>query len=971
MTEKIRKFFAVLLLCVFAVTLFCPVMHAGEAKKVIRVAYGADNIILNQNSNGFYQGYGVAYLNKISQYTGWTYEYVEESWEKQLQDLKDGKIDLICTAQKTEQREKEYDFSALSVGTEETVVYTREDHQDNKEIYYQDYEHMDGRTVGMLKDRIQNEQFREREHQKGFTCQEKIYTTDDELLSALSKGSVDMIVTGSLSFYENLRTVDQFGTSPFYFMTVRGNEEVMNPLNRAQEEIESTVPNFQEELWQQYYENQNTTLLFTREETEYIRNNQKKLKVACISEMPPLCYEDKKTGELTGIYIALLERLKEISGLDMEFISVPYKSEPDKLAVSGKYDFIAGTMYNQEFIENPDVQLSEGFFNRAYYLVVSSDTDAYTLEKPIIAMSEIFDRYRSMLQNDYGDAEYLYTETSADALDAVLDKKADGALVGTYIGEYYLKQSKYRNLTMTGVCLAQAQTCLLYPTGTDTNLVSVINKSIGCLTQNDINEAIRQYSAEQTYEPTLKEALTQFKTQVLAVFLLFGTLCAALSFYSKWRNGRKLKEAEREIYKKRVETDSLTGLLNKEEFYLRGQKFLEEHQNVTSYIVFINVENFKLINDLFSVKAGDQFLQYLAGVIRDMSEQSGAVCTRYESDHFVMLTVEDIAQIRKQIENLSEKANAYELNLTMEISAGIYEVKEKNKSLRIMCDRAHLASDSIKNNHLVQVAVYDDSHRQNLIQEQKIISQMNEALKEKQFKAYFQPKYDMRNDEVIGAEALVRWEHPEKGIVSPGVFIPVFEKNGFIGQLDLYIYEETCEFLKKCMDEKLPLHPISINLSRVGFYNPNLCDSLCQIADKYGIPRKYLELEVTETAYTNDSRMIFSVLERLRKEEFRILMDDFGSGYSSLNMLKEAPIDEIKLDMRFLSADDPYGRAENILHMVIAMGNQMKLSVIAEGVETQRQKEMLQNFACNKAQGYYYAKPMKRGEYVTLLKKEV
>lgn len=524
---------------------------------------------------------------------------------------------------------------------------------------------------------------------------------------------------------------------------------------------------------------------------------------------------------------------------------------------------------------------------------------------------------------------------------------------------------------MTGVCLAQAQTCLLYPTGTDTNLVSVINKSIGCLTQNDINEAIRQYSAEQTYEPTLKEALTQFKTQVLAVFLLFGTLCAALSFYSKWRNGRKLKEAEREIYKKRVETDSLTGLLNKEEFYLRGQKFLEEHQNATSYIVFINVENFKLINDLFSVKAGDQFLQYLAGVIRDMSEQSGAVCTRYESDHFVMLTVEDIAQIRKQIENLSEKANAYELNLTMEISAGIYEVKEKNKSLRIMCDRAHLASDSIKNNHLVQVAVYDDSHRQNLIQEQKIISQMNEALKEKQFKAYFQPKYDMRNDEVIGAEALVRWEHPEKGIVSPGVFIPVFEKNGFIGQLDLYIYEETCEFLKKCMDEKLPLHPISINLSRVGFYNPNLCDSLCQIADKYGIPRKYLELEVTETAYTNDSRMIFSVLEMLRKEGFRILMDDFGSGYSSLNMLKEAPIDEIKLDMRFLSADDPYGRAENILHMVIAMGNQMKLSVIAEGVETQRQKEMLQNFACNKAQGYYYAKPMKRGEYVTLLKKEV
>lgn len=470
------------------------------------------------------------------------------------------------------------------------------------------------------------------------------------------------------------------------------------------------------------------------------------------------------------------------------------------------------------------------------------------------------------------------------------------------------------------------------------------------------------------HQPTLTDFMKQYRVQIICGCLIFVVACVLIHLYNKWQVARQIEKAEQEIYKKKVETDALTGLLNKEGFYLRGREYLKKHPSEQVKVVFLNVENFKLINDLFGVQAGDNFLQYLAGVIREQCADSDVVGSRYEADHFVVLTAENIDEITRKVETLCKKADDYNLDIITEISAGVYEIRDPEKSLRIMCDRAHLAADSIKNNHLVQVAVYDDSHRQNLIREQRIISEMSTALNEKQFKAYFQPKYDMRNDQVIGAEALVRWEHPEKGIIPPVAFIPVFEKNGFVGKLDLYIYEETCAFLKRCMDEEIPLHPVSINLSRVGFYNPNLCSSLCEIADKYQVPRKYLELEVTETAYTNDSKAIFSVLEKLREEGFRILMDDFGSGYSSLNMLKEAPIDEIKLDMRFLSADDPYGRAENILHMVIAMGNQMKLSVIAEGVETQSQKDMLQNFACNKAQGYYYAKPMRMEEYMTLLK---
>ena len=432
----------------------------------------------------------------------------------------------------------------------------------------------------------------------------------------------------------------------------------------------------------------------------------------------------------------------------------------------------------------------------------------------------------------------------------------------------------------------------------------------------------------------------------------------------------QVEAAAQEAYRCRMETDELTGLLNKEGFYRRGREFLEKHSEADARIVYINIENFKLVNDLFGEDAGDGFLKFIGLELEKIFGRIDIVSCRYEADHFVILTLDNEDRIQAKINHFCNRIRDYYLKTTVEISAGIYEIRDRSKSLRIMCDRAHLAAESIKKNHMIQVAVYDDTHRKKLIQEQMIINELDDALKEKQFKAFFQPKYDMCTDRVIGAEALVRWEHPEKGLLPPGIFIPVLEKNGYIAKVDLYIYEETCIFLKKCMDEGIPLHPVSVNLSRVGFYNPNLFQTLCEIAERYQIPRKYLELEITETAYAIDSEMIFSVVEKLRQGGFRILMDDFGSGYSSLNMLKEAPVDEIKLDMRFLSAADPYGRAEEILHMIITMGNDMKLSIIAEGVETEQQKVMLQWFGCNKAQGYFYARPMREAEYTELLRKE-
>ena len=544
------------------------------------------------------------------------------------------------------------------------------------------------------------------------------------------------------------------------------------------------------------------------------------------------------------------------------------------------------------------------------------------------------------------------------------------AVVDSYAASYYLQDEKYHNLALSGIVYTKAETCMIYADNVDPNLVSVINKSIGSLSSQDEENIIRQYSINLMKTFSIWELLGKYKYQMICILIFLVALTVIVIANNRHRTQMQVEAAAQEAYRSRMETDELTGLLNKEGFYRRGSEFLEEHSEADARILYINIENFKLVNDLFGEDAGDEFLKFIGRELEKNFGRIDIISCRYEADHFVILTLESEGRIQAQMNRLCDRIRDYYLKTTVEISAGIYEIRDRSKSLRIMCDRAHLAAESIKKNHMAQIAVYDDTHRKKLIQEQMIINELGDALKEKQFKAFFQPKYDMRTDRIIGAEALVRWEHPEKGLLSPGIFIPVLEKNGYIAKVDLYIYEETCIFLKKCMDEGIPLYPVSVNLSRVGFYNPKLFQTLCEIAERYQIPKKYLELEITETAYATDSEKIFSVVEKLRQGGFRVLMDDFGSGYSSLNMLKEAPIDEIKLDMRFLSAADPYERAEEILHMIITMGNHMKLSIIAEGVETEQQKAMLQGYGCNKAQRYFYARPMREEEYTELLRKE-
>ncbi|RDU22034.1 putative bifunctional diguanylate cyclase/phosphodiesterase [Anaerosacchariphilus polymeriproducens] len=418
------------------------------------------------------------------------------------------------------------------------------------------------------------------------------------------------------------------------------------------------------------------------------------------------------------------------------------------------------------------------------------------------------------------------------------------------------------------------------------------------------------------------------------------------------------KEKENELkFRYMAEYDSLTGIYNRDTFFRKTKEMLNQNKNEKYVLIHWDVERFKVINDLFGNKVGDEILKEIARYFEHSMKDIG-IAGRLETDHFAVCFPEKYLDMDATIKQINNNFKAIHLSYEILIHAGVYFIDDISVPVNIMCDRAQLALMTVKGNYIRRYAFYDKKLRDSILGEQELKIDMHGALEKEQFEIYIQPKCKMEGKQVIGGESLVRWLHPVKGMISPKDFIPLFEKSGFIVKLDAYVWEKTCQLIAKWKKEGHEITPLSVNVSRINFFNPKLCDQLLELVQKYDIDPKYLELEVTESVYIQEATLIYGVLEKLQSLGFHILMDDFGSGYSSLNMLKDAPVDIIKLDLRFLSGDDKKGRGRDILSAVVQMAKVLRLQVIAEGVETEEQAKFLKDIQCDYAQGYYYSRPV-------------
>lgn len=407
----------------------------------------------------------------------------------------------------------------------------------------------------------------------------------------------------------------------------------------------------------------------------------------------------------------------------------------------------------------------------------------------------------------------------------------------------------------------------------------------------------------------------------------------------------------------------------------RAQKIQHFESNVRDLILHssksiaciqFDISRFKIINDIYGERMGDQILQFIKDNLAEICNET-QYYLNLRSDVFVVLSeFQQESELDELVRQIQTRCNMFK-NIKLTYSIGVYIVNDRKMDLRQIEDRAAMARKKAKGNMMNNVLYYQEEFKEMLYIRNFIEESLPSAIDEKQFQMYLQPKYSIVQNHIVGAEALVRWQHPDRGMIYPNEFIPVIEENGYIKKVDYYIWKEACNFLKRCEQAGIKNCPVSVNVSRLHLTDTVFMDYLAQTIHEAGIPKEQLELEITETI---GDEQISNMAELLKHQGYKLLMDDFGSGYSSLNILLETPFDVIKLDKKFMENMMVSEKGRLILEYVVAMADKLGLELLAEGVETEEQVKLLRKIGCDNVQGYYYAKPMPVEDFFELLQKD-
>lgn len=449
---------------------------------------------------------------------------------------------------------------------------------------------------------------------------------------------------------------------------------------------------------------------------------------------------------------------------------------------------------------------------------------------------------------------------------------------------------------------------------------------------------------------------------ILSRLLLLGIVVIFLAamiimLVIQWKNAKKITTL---AYK-----DEITGRSNWQKFVAVCNARLGSRSWWSSKhaALCIDINRFTIYKDYYGQKTGNLLLRYIAETL-DLMCSSREMAARRSGDIFVVLwNYSTTDELDKRLNDLFALVKEGPNGENVSLSVGVYLFGENEKDVVHAVDMASIAEQTVEDAKVDTVTYFDEKIRNRMTEEHELEKMMHSALENDEFKLFIQPKHRVGDGALGGAEALVRWISPEKGFISPGKFIPLFEKNGFVGPVDNYILEQLCIFQRNRLRRGYKTVPISVNVSRVQLSDPNLAHEICAIVDKHSVPHKYIDIELTESACFDDMEVLVNTITKLRSMGFPVSMDDFGSGYSSLNLLKELPFDTLKIDGEFFRNVTDANRANIVVKNIIDLAKSLHMTVVAEGIETQEQVDFLRTTECDLIQGYFYSKPISAREF--------
>lgn len=951
---KANRIIAFLTATVLALSMLSFSAFAADKGELVVVGANPDFGISKVGSS--YSGFAYDFLEQISKYTGHRYTFVEGSPEELMTMLAENKIDIIpCVTEDDaalffgENEENTALLTNFSLMRRYSAVYVPDSSTD---ISFYDISSLKKARIGFLAED------KSRYFPNGsFVCTELesaefiMYNTESQLKTDFFSGDIDAVVKDCFRPWGNEAIVYQFSTSDCYFLTNVADRELCAQLDNAVGSVLTTDPFFAADMYEKYISKYGAQkFAFTAAEKDYIEKTQG-ITIAYNLESDMMGNYNQSQNKLEGVMGKMIADLEAKTGLSVTITACATLSDCVKLLESGEVDAVCGGVNYRSMAPYGNYPVSMPLYRIP--VVAAGKKNSQLTDHSKIAVPFYADDIETYIKELYPTATLLPYKDVKACMDAVNSGEADIVAAGVY-GVTYMTNGDYMDIEILRSFSAYHSECItLDPKST--TLFGIIGKALAQMSSADSQV---QTFYEMTSYGYSSMTFSRFIDRYLLIIIIALVIMAAEFVV--------LFTALRRKTKKTTEIDPLTGGRTKQKFLEDSQKAIKKSSPEKWALVLFDINKFKFVNDRLGYEEGDRMLARLYKTVSD-SLDDDEVFSRISDDNFAM-TVHNVsdnemtAKLNTIFDEFSRR-NSLFVKYPVLFSAGVCRLGqcvEKNGTVdfNAAIDRATIAKKTQKGQHNTSISFYDGKIREKALREKDYENVMPTALKEHEFLCYLQPKYGLESRHIEGAEALIRWNSKEFGFVFPDEFIPLSEKNGFVVELDFYILEEVCKAMRRWMDDGKTPVVISVNQSRLHLNNDDYIWRLREIVDKYEIPYEYIELELTESVFTDNVDHLLNVMQKLHEIGFKLSIDDFGSGYSSLNMLKDIPADVIKIDREFFNGTVNSEKGRAVIETVVGLANNLNMEVISEGVETVEQVDFLSDIHCHMVQGYYFAKPM-------------
>ena len=958
---RFRRMLLSALCLIIALSMILPLTALADEtdRKIVRVGW-YESAFHRTDQFGRKSGYGYEYQQRVATYTGWKYEYVEGSWSELFEMLVAGEIDLLSDVSYTDERAQKILYSAEAMGSEGYHVFIA---PDNTEIRPDDFSTFNGKRLGVNKNSIQEQLFKEWAEKHDVEPEiVELSVKTPEMLEMLKNGEIDMLVT--LDTYGNsadVVPVCKVGFAESFFGISRSRPDLKRELDIAMNRLLEDNRDFNQQLTEKYNKASQVNSFLTAEEKEWL-NDHGTIRVGYRDDFLPFCNQDNETGNLTGAlsdYLEFAETSEKNASLSFETKGYASTEAALQGLASGEIDCFFPINFSSYDGEQYGVIITDPFVTTEMYAAVrTADHMGVSPDREmVVAVLEGHPNHETFLKDYFPNWHIKLFSSSDENFKAVADGDADCTLVSNYrISRVSELLEKY---SLSPLATGEAMEMSFAISRENDCLFSILNKVTRLVPSATINSSLTSYSFREekvTFVDFLRDNLPYFVATVAIItsvilFLLLKNVRAE----AKLKEGRQIiSEAER---------DTLTGLYNRGFFLLYANRLTREHPDKAMDAIVINIERFHTLNTLRGRAFGDEVLKALGSEIADFLAETEGIAGRSDGDNFDIYCAHG-QDYQAMLDRLQARMNTMSENADIRLRMGVMPW-QKDTTAEELFNRAWSACSMIRGEYKTHLMIYDDSMRRQDEINQRLQNDLGRALDSGELEVYFQPKYNIQADKptLDSAEALVRWNHPTLGQLSPADFISLFERSGQISMLDSFVWTETAKQISRWRDKYGKVLPVSVNLSRVDVFDHHLTATLNAITSRYGLERRALRLEITESAYTEDADHLIKVIGELREKGYEIEMDDFGSGYSSLNMLSSMPIDVLKMDMAFIRNIERNERDFHLVELILDIARYLKVPVVAEGVETEKQLQLLKKAGCALVQGYYFSRPLSADQF--------